>query len=104
MKAILGLLKPLSAFQASILQAHFFLLVPLVRLEMPQSWHARSAPPSEFNLFAGAQNNPASEIAETLVRKSIEAYGGNLRIASFRNATFEYKVESQGDPLRNPFK
>ncbi len=44
----------------------------------------------------------ASDIAESIVKKALTAYGGEPKIVSFKNATFHYEVESLEDTASKP--
>ena len=49
------------------------------------------------NRFAAAAQqrpSPPPDLAEAVVNKALTAYGGKAKILSFKNATFEYQVES----------
>jgi hypothetical protein len=46
--------------------------------------------------------NPATERADKLIRKSLEAYGGEIKVLSVKDATYQYRVESVGDPPSKP--
>jgi hypothetical protein len=38
--------------------------------------------------------SPPNDLAESVVKKALMAYGGEAKILSFKNATFQYQVES----------
>jgi hypothetical protein len=46
--------------------------------------------------------NSATERADKLIRKSLEAYGGESKVLSVKNVTYQYRVESLGDPPSKP--
>lgn len=85
-------------------QANLLLVVPDINPEL--HWPSRpKLPVSSLSRFSQARpGNPAVEIAEALVRKSIAAYGGESKIVSFKDATFQYQVESLGDPGSKPIQ
>ena len=60
--------------------------------------------PSFSRSFQARPENPTVEIAAALVRKAIVAYGGESNIVSFKNATFQYQVETPGDPTSKPIQ
>jgi hypothetical protein len=48
------------------------------------------------------QANPSVERAESIFRKSLEAYGGKAKILSVKDATYEYVVEAMEDSKAKP--
>jgi hypothetical protein len=78
------------------------LVIPNIGLEVP-SW-SRLSRPSFSRSFQARPENPTGEIAAAIVRKAIIAYGGESNIVSFKNATFEYQVETPGDPTSKPIQ
>ena len=50
------------------------------------------------------QPNPSIQRAETIFRKSLEAYGGEARISSVTDATYEYIVEAMEPSTPKPIR
>src|SRR6185295_7512808 len=64
----------------------------------PQTPLHPKTPPVRFSpqLAVPAQQRPSPpvDLAEAVVKKALTAYGGEAKILSFRNATFQYQVDS----------
>jgi hypothetical protein len=58
-------------------------------------------PISAYALQANA-TNPSVERANAIVQKAIIAHGGETKILAVKDATYEYLVESVGDPPSKP--
>ena len=50
------------------------------------------------------QANPSIERAETIFRKSLQAYGGEARILSVKDATYEYVVDDMENSTTKPIR
>jgi outer membrane lipoprotein-sorting protein len=61
-------------------------------------------PTCAVNLFGvtQAKSNPASEKAEEILQKSLLAYGGESKILSLTDGSYEYQVESGGTSPTKP--
>ena len=46
-----------------------------------------------FGVLAQQRPSPPDDLAQAVVKKSLMAYGGETKILSFKNATFQYQVE-----------
>jgi hypothetical protein len=46
--------------------------------------------------------NPATERADKLIRTALEAYGGESKVLSVKDITYQYRVESLEDPPSKP--
>jgi len=63
------------------------------RNQVPQSF----AVPVSSAAVQDAHSNPSVEKASAIVQKAIVAHGGETKILSVKNATYEYQVQSVGD-------
>jgi hypothetical protein len=96
-------IRPIALWTANWLGiATVFFLVPTVGFDVPKASLARLSTFSLSSLSQGRPENPAAEIANGLVRKSIDAYGGESKISSLKEATFQYQVETLGDSISQP--
>ncbi len=54
-----------------------------------------------FAVLAQQRPSPPDDLAEAVVKKSLMAYGGETKILSFKNATFQYQVEGmEASPVK----
>ena len=58
----------------------------------PKTPQVRFSP--RFAVPAQQRPSPPNDLAEAVVKKALMAYGGEAKILSFKNATFQYQVES----------
>ena len=72
---------------ATLLQAAISSHPPL----RPKTPQARFSP--QFAVLAQKRPSRPDDLAEAVVKKSLMAYGGETKILSFKNATFQYEVE-----------
>jgi len=72
---------------ATLFQAAISSHVPL----RPKTPQVRFSP--QFAVLAQRRPSPPDDLAEAVVKKSLMAYGGETKILSFKNATFQYQVE-----------
>jgi hypothetical protein len=96
--------QPLMLCAAWICQVSFLFFSPSISLEVKQQFWTRLARPWGSGSFQARQENSTVEIAAALVRKAIVAYGGESNMASFKNAMFQYQVETPGDPASKPIQ
>jgi hypothetical protein len=104
-----------SMIQAKRFQLALLLLVLSCRIDCALSifpWSARLSKGGRSFSSSAVQNtgvvsqeshpNPSVERANAIVRKAIVAHGGETKILSVTNATYEYQVESLGDAPSKP--
>jgi len=58
----------------------------------PNSPQVRFSP--RFAVPPQQRPSPTADLAESVVKKALTAYGGEAKILSFKNATFQYQVEN----------
>jgi len=58
--------------------------------------------PLSSSSFQETKLNPATERADKLIKRSLEAYGGESKVLSVKDITYQYRVESMGDPPSKP--
>jgi hypothetical protein len=98
-----GVWRPIAALVTCVSQASLLAIVPNIGLGSHKARTTLSTPALVH--FAQAKKNDSTvQMGETLVRKSIDAYGGESKIVSFNQATFHYHVETVGDPTSKPVK
>jgi len=86
-----------SLIQASFCSAAITPQTPL----HPKTPQVRFSP--RFAVPAQQRPSPPVDLAEAVVKKALTAYGGEAKILSFRNATFQYQVdgmEASAKPLQ----
>lgn len=78
---------------AGLIQATFSLAAISSQAPLrPKTLQVRFSP--RFAAPPQRRPSPSDELAEAVVKKSLTAYGGEAKILSFKDASFQYQVES----------
>jgi hypothetical protein len=85
---------------AGLLQADFWMAAISSQVPVrPKTPQVRFSPRFDRPLQQRPSQHP--DLAEAVVKKALTAYGGEAKILSFKNATFEYQIDSlEGSPAK----
>ena len=87
-RLVIMVVSSVGLIDATLLLAAISSQVPL----RPKTPQIRFSP--RFSALAQQRPSPPVDLAEAVVKKSLMAYGGEAKILSFKNATFQYQVEA----------
>ena len=77
-------------------------LAPAGYSNPPDSKAAKPIANPQTGLARNSPSPPSVEMAETLLKRAVDAYGGEEKIFSIRDAVYEYRVEIQAEPPTQP--